>query len=93
MNEKSAFDLLIEYTKKHGLNYATNNHNNHFSILSSVPVLSTKYVIFKKNNLFFYASDSFGFKGNMSKTFTGLYGLIDLPNDIELRIIKKDFID
>lgn len=93
MNEKSTFDLLIEYPKKHGLNYATHNQNKHFSFIPSGPVINTKFVIFKKNNLFFCAYDSYGFKGSATKTFTGLYGIIDLPSEIELRALKKDMID
>jgi hypothetical protein len=57
------------------------------------PILNTKYVIFKKDSLFFCAFDTFATKAFMNKTFTGLYGLIDLPEKFEYKIYVKDWLD
>jgi len=93
MNERSAFDILVDYPKKHGFKYDTHNSHKRFHLIPSDPMLNTKFVIFKKNKLFFCAYDSFGAKAYMSTTYTGLYGLINIPEEINLRITKKDWTD
>jgi hypothetical protein len=93
MDQRTAFDLLLDYPKKNGLVYETHESQQRFYLSPSDPLLSTKYIIFKKDNLFFCAYDSFAAKAYMSKTFTGLYGFIDLKKDFECRIYKKDWLD
>ncbi|PXY01488.1 hypothetical protein DF185_08365 [Marinifilum breve] len=93
MEERSAFDILVDYPKKHGLDYDTHTNDRRFHFFPSDPVLNTKFVIFKKDNLFFCAYDSFGTKAYMNCTYTGLYGLIDIPDPLELKMTKKDWLD
>lgn len=93
MNRRSAFDILLDYPKKHGLPYDKSNSEKNFYLVPSDPVLKTKTVAFKKNNFFFFAYDSFGTRAQMSKTFTGLFGIIEMPQDFELHITKKEWID
>jgi hypothetical protein len=93
MDKPTAFDLLLDYPKENGLIFETNESQQRFYLSPSDPLLRTKYIIFKKGNLFFCAYDSYAVKAYMSKTFTGLYGLIDLKKDFECRIYKKDWLD
>jgi len=93
MKDRDTFEILLDYPKKHNLDYDTNNNHQRFCLLPSDQFLKTKFVIFKRNNLFFLAYDSFASKAYTSKTFTGVYGLIDLPTETELRIFKKDWSD
>lgn len=54
---------------------------------------SKKFITFKNNNLYFVAYDSYSTKAYDSTTFTGLYGVIDLPENFNLRLYKKHWID
>lgn len=92
MEERSAFDILTDYPKKHGLDYDTQDDYRKFFLFPRDPILGIKFVIFKSGPFYFYAFDSFAAKLSMSETFTGLYGLANQEAP-ELKIYKKDFTD
>jgi len=93
MNEISAFDLLVEYLKNKGIQAETHKNIQHFHYVPSDSFLNTKYVLFKKNALIFYAYDSYAAKAQSNRTFTGIYSVINLPSDFECRISLKNWID
>lgn len=93
MNEKNAFDLLVDFAKKHGFTYETHEDRKRFLLSPSDPTLNTKSVVFRKGNLLFCASDSFAAKAQTSSTWSGLYGEIDLPEYVDLKINRKDWLD
>lgn len=93
MDERSAFDILIDYPKKHGLEYDTHTDYRRFYLFPGDPILNTKFVIFKINSVFFYAYDSYAAKAHMTKTYTGIYKPIKLLEDTELKVYKKDWLD
>ena len=80
MDERSAFDILLDYPKQHGLPFETHLDNKKILFISLMyPILHTKYVIFKKDSLFFCAYDSFAAKAYTSITFSGVYKSVNLP--------------
>lgn len=93
MKERNAFDILIEYPIKHGLDFDTHRDYRRFLLSPADPVLNTKFVVFKSDSLFFYAYDSYAAKAYMTKTFTGLYSYLSNSADTELKVYKKDFTD
>jgi hypothetical protein len=93
MNERSAFDIILDYPKQYGLSFETHQFNNRYYLFPDDPILETKYVVFQKDSLFFYAFDSYASKAYMSKTFSGIYKSINLSRDFECKINKKDWLD
>jgi hypothetical protein len=93
MNERSTFDILLDYPKQNGLPFETHQDNRRFYLFPEDPILRSKYVIFKKDSLFFCAFDSFAAKAYMSKTFSGVYKSVNLPVKNECKIYKKDWLD
>lgn len=94
MEEKSAFDLLVEHLIELGYSPETNNSNKIFIIPGRDRMLNTKFVVCKiTENIFFFASDSFGTRAYSSSTFTGLYSSIKIPEDVNYKIVKKDWFD
>ena len=93
MEERSAFDILIDYPIKHGLDFDTYREYRRFYLSPADSILNTKFVIFKTDSLFFYAYDSYALNAYMTKTFTGLYRQISFHDDTELKVYKKDFTD
>ena len=93
METKSTFDLLLDYPEKHGLEYQT--HEKTRRLLSAVdPTLATKFVQFNvKEDIWFYAYDSYAAKNFTSQTFSGLYSPINLHSKISLKAYKKDWFD
>ena len=93
METKSTFDLLLDYPEKHGLEYQT--HEKSRRLLSAVdPTLATKFVQFKvKEDIWFYAYDSYAATNFMSQTFSGLYRPINLLSKVSLKAYKKDRFD
>lgn len=89
MEQQDAFDLLLDYPRKHGLEFDTQDDYRRFYLFPTDSMLDTKFVIFKNGPLYFYAHDSHTAKLYMSSTFTGLYGEAR-PGDPELRVYKKD---
>ena len=88
----SAFDILLEYPKEKGYEFESHQNDRRLFFVRNESI-HTKYVIFKKENLVFFAYDSYGIKTGSSTTFSGLYGLIDLPDDFECFMYKKDWAD
>jgi hypothetical protein len=93
MKESNSFDILVDYPKNLGLKYETHESQERFYLTTNDPFLRTKYVVFKKNELFFCAYDSYSAKTYSTNTYTGLYGSINLSSDFECKIYKKDFLD
>ena len=93
METRSTFDILLDYPKKHGLDYQSGKQ--HRRLLSpNDPTLATKFVRFKaKEDIWFYACDSHTTNAFMSKTFTGLYCSVDLDPEFSLKAYKKDWFD
>ena len=93
MEERNSFEILLDYPRNHGLVYDTHQENQRFYLFPSDPISRTKYVVFKKDSLTFFAYDSYAAKANMTKTFTGIYKPILMSEDIELKAYKKDWLD
>ena len=93
MEERNSYNILVDYPEENGFEFETNESMHRFYLLSNDPLIKSKYVLFKKDNLIFYASDSYSTKAYTSSTFTGVYGIIDLPKHIEYEIFIKDWFD
>gem|GEM_PF-1109232 len=93
MSKQDAYETLLDYPKKFGINYETHESQNRFYLLPNDPFLRTKYIVFKIEELFFCAYDSYAAKAYTSNTYTGIYGLINLPEDFECRIYIRDWMD
>ena len=93
MEEINAVDALVEYPKKHNIEYDCHGRTQRFFVAPRDPMLNKKLVVFKKEDLFFIAFDSHGTKACSSALFSGLYGLIDLPKDIDIKVTRKDWTD
>ena len=93
MTKNTAFDKLSEYPKKLGLEFDTHQSRQRLYLFPDDPIENTKFVIFKVSDLFFQAFDSVAAKAYVSKTFTGLYGLINLPIETNLKVYKRDWTD
>ncbi len=93
MEERNAFDVLVEYPVKRGLEFDTQQDYRRFIFARPDSILNTKFVIFKIGSLFFYAFDSYAAKMSMSDTTTGLYGIANVADEVELKIHRKDFTD
>ena len=93
MSEQDAFETLVEYSKKLGIAYETHESQDRFYLFPNDPFLRTRYIVFKIDKLFFCAYDSYAAKAYTSNTYSGIYGLINLPADFECRIYMKDQMD
>ncbi len=93
MNERNAFEILLDYPKELGLTYDTHQSTDKYYLATNNPVSKTKYVVFKKDSLFFCAFDSYTTKVYTSKTFSGIYKSFNLIEDLEFNIYKKDWLD
>jgi len=93
MEERKAFDILIDYPKKHNLEYVTHRKHKRNLLVPNDPITNKKFVIFQSDDFFFLASDSFGMRVSSGSTYTGLYGAINLPKNIELKMFKRFWID
>lgn len=93
MTERCAVDQLLDYPKAKGLHYETSKSNKRFLLMPTDPMLNTKYVLFKKGQLIFFAYDSYGAKAHMNQTFSGVYSLSNFEDDFECEITKRFWID
>lgn len=93
MDEKSAFDLLLDYPIKNGLVYETHENRQRFFVSPNDPILNTKYILFETGNLVFCAYDSYAAKAYSTNTFTGIYGIGNFNQDFECKIYKRDWLD
>ena len=93
MEERCAVEQLLDYPKNKNLHYETHKSNKRFLLMPTDPILNTKYVLFKKDDLIFFAYDSYGAKAHMSQTFTGLYSLSNFEDDFECEITKRFWLD
>ncbi len=93
MEDKSAFDILVENLIELRLTPETHKNQHSFIIPGSDRLLNIKYVVAPVNSMFFLAYDSYGTKVYTSSTFTGLYSTIKLPSEFECKIYMKDWVD
>lgn len=93
MEERTAFEMLLDYPKSKGLPFETHINNKRFYVTPNDPILKTKYVLFKKDSLFFFAYDSFSSKAFMNQTFSGIYSISKHDSDFECEISKKNWLD
>jgi len=93
MDKPDAFDLLVEYPIKHNLPFETSHSLKRFYFAPNDPMTSTKFVLFEKNGLLFYAYDSYSTKMYSGTTTTGIYSILDLQTDIECKVYKRDWFD
>lgn len=93
MDERCAVEQLLDYPKNNDLHYETHKNNKRFFLMPSDPILNTKYVLFKKDEIIFFAYDSYGAKAHMSNTFTGVYSLSNFEDGFECEITKRLWLD
>ena len=94
MEEKSAIDILVDNLTELGYEPETNTSNKTFIIPGTDRFLSSKFVVcMLTDSIYFLASDSMGTRAYTSSTFTGLYSIIELTQDAEFKVIKKDWFD
>lgn len=93
MEERNAFDVLQDYPKELGLEYDVTDSDRRFYIIPNDPLLNRKYVAFRKNEILYFAYDSYAAKNFMSQTFTGVYLISNLDSKFECEIRKRDWLD
>ena len=93
MNERSAYEVLMDYPKEKGLIYESHKSDTRFYLTPDDPMLNTKFVVFKINSSVFMAYDSYSTKAFMNQTFTGIYSISTLEKDFECEINKKYLLD
>ena len=93
MEEKNAFDILIENLSKKGTIPETYRSEKHFLFNVDERFLNTKFVIAEIDSCFFCAFDSFGAKSYTSSTYTGIYTEISLHAFVDCFIYRKDWVD
>lgn len=93
MEDRSAFEILLDYPISKGLSFETHRNNKRFYVTPNDPILKTKYVFFKKDSLFFFAYDSFSTRAFMNQTFSGIYSISKHDIDFECEISKKNWLD
>ncbi len=93
MENLNTFDQLMNYPIENKLEYETHRSEKRFFIVSNDPMLNTKYIAFKKQNLMFCAYDSYAAKAGSTQTFTGVYCPIRLKPEMELALSRKHWSD
>lgn len=94
MAEKSAVDILVDNLTELGYEPETNALYRTFIVPGTDRFSSAKFVACKlTDSIFFLASDSLGTRAHTSSTFTGLYSVINLPQNAEYKVVKKDWFD
>lgn len=93
MAEKTAFDILFDKLSVRGMWPEKRISERTFIVPGKDRLSNTKYIIAKNKSLFFCAYDSYGTSAYSSKTFTGIYSIINLPPETECHIYKKDWVD
>ena len=94
MQEKSAFDILIENLIDLGLDPESNRTDKTFFMSTSDRALSVKYVGCQlSDSIYFFAVDYYGTRVGSSSTFTGIYSTVDLPQKAEYKVMKRDWFD
>src|SRR5690554_3143196 len=94
MEDKSAFDILVETLESFGFKTESSSIYQPIIVTPSERFLSTKYVCCEiTDSIYFFASDSYGTKAYTSSTFTGLYSSLETLKDIEYKVIKRDWFD
>ena len=93
MAEKTAFDILFDKLSARGMWPEKRISERTFIVPGKDRLSNTKYIIAKNKSLFFCAYDSYGTSAYSSKTFTGIYSIINLPPETECHIYKKDWVD
>lgn len=93
METPDAYKLLLDYPIKHGLDYETQDSVSKFHMVPIGPRLSTKYILFRKGEVYFYAYDSSSNRAQMSKTTTGLYTESLASLQPEFKAYKKNKFD
>lgn len=93
MENLNTFDQLLNYPIENKLEYETHHSEKRFFIVPNDPMLNTKYIAFKKQNLMFCAYDSYAAKAGSTQTFTGVYCPIRLKPEMELVLSRKHWSD
>ena len=89
-------DFIEEYkvlAQKNGFGFESMQDNRKF-IQPSDRVLNTKFCALSKNDLVYYASDSYAAKAGMTSTYAGVYTIIsDNTRRFNAEITKRFWID
>lgn len=93
MENQGFFEQLLKYPKENGLKYETHIDEKRLYLAPNDPILNTKFIVFKKQNLIFCAYDSYTAKLGSAQTFTGIYSSISLNTEKELELSRKHWTD
>ena len=93
MSNITSFDILSDYPKINGFDFETHKDSKRFYLFPQDPLLKTKYLIFKTDNITFVAYDSYSTNPFMNRTFCGVYSHYECEDDFECRIFKKTWAD
>lgn len=93
IKEKTAFDILFDKLSARAMQPEKRISERIFVVPGKDRLSNTKFIIGRNKSVFFCAYDSHGTSAYSSRTFTGIYSIIDLPADIECNIYKKEWID
>ncbi|MCD8186415.1 MAG: hypothetical protein LUD68_08225, partial [Rikenellaceae bacterium] len=87
--KNSAFERLQEILRE--LGYAPKTHATARDVVVPGSYLRCKYVFADLGSFLFFASDSYG--GGPSSTYTGVYTPIELAENAECSIFRKEWFD
>ncbi len=93
MDDKSAFYILFDRLSERGMQPERHISERNFIVPGKDRLSNTKYIVAKNKSLFFCAYDSYGTSAYSSRTFTGIYSVINLPPETNCHIYKKDWVD
>lgn len=93
MEKLNSFDQLLNYPIENGLSYETHIDEKRFYISTNDPLLNTKYITFKQQDITFCAYDSYAAKSGTTRTFTGIYSSIRLRPEMEMELSRKHWTD
>ena len=93
MADKTAFDILFDKLSERGMNPVKHVSERSFIVPGKDRFLNAKFIVASYNSLFYFSSDSYGTAAYSSKTFTGIFGAINLPPETDCHIYKKDWVD
>ncbi len=94
MYEKTGFELAIDYLCKNNIEFSTHVEDKVCLLLyPHDPISSRKFIVSRKNNMYFIAHDTYSTKAFDSKTSTGLFNVMNKLEVFNLKMYKKHWID
>jgi len=93
MAELTAFEQVLAFADERELKCITNKNYMHFPLFPIDPIFNKKFIVSEIGDVHLCLFDSYASKAYTSTTFTGLYAVIDFPEEAHFYIYKKNWVD